>query len=249
MPRVRLIIDPPAAGAWNMAVDEAMLRATPQTGITTLRFYQWAEPTLSLGYFQHHADRARHAASLNVPWLRRASGGGAILHDQELTYSLTVPVQDTRASIISSFFDHFHQSLIQALSRWGIEARLSGDANTGDAGSPPFLCFQRRSSVDVILDSAKICGSAQRRHTGAMLQHGSVLLNRSHFAPELAGINDLIQPAAPLSVEDLQMAWLEELSYLCEFSYDNGGLTPEEVNASRLLATDRFAATSWNQRR
>lgn len=249
MPRVRLIIDPPAAGTWNMAVDEALLRETPQSGLTTLRFYQWAEPTLSLGYFQKHADRALHAASLDAPWLRRASGGGAILHDQELTYSLTVPVRDTRAREISSFFDHFHESLIRALSGWGIQARLNGTASEEGAGPPLFLCFQRRSPVDVILGAAKICGSAQRRHTGAMLQHGSVLMNRSHFAPELAGINDLVQPTDRLSVEALRTAWLEELSRLCQFSYDNGVLTPEEVEASRLLEIDRFGETSWNQRR
>ncbi|MEX0791863.1 MAG: biotin/lipoate A/B protein ligase family protein [Pirellulaceae bacterium] len=249
MPRVRLMIDPPAAGPWNMAVDEALLRATPQTGMTTLRFYQWAEPTLSLGYFQHHADRSRHVPSLDAPWLRRASGGGAILHDHELTYSLTVPVRDTRASNVADYFDHFHQSLIQTLRGWGIQAALNGDASLEGLGSPPFLCFLRRSPVDVILNSAKICGSAQRRHTGAMLQHGSVLLSRSPHAPELAGINDLVQLTDPLSVEDLRTAWLEELSRLCQFSYDKGVLATEEAEASRRLATDRFRANSWNERR
>lgn len=249
MPRVRLIIDPPAAGSWNMAVDEALLREAPRSEIPTLRFYQWAEPTLSLGYFQNHADRNQHSSSLDCRWIRRASGGGAILHDQELTYSLTVPVRDTRASNVSHYFNRFHQSLIQALGEWGIRASLSGAANPMEAKSPPFLCFLRRNPVDVILNSAKICGSAQRRHSGAMLQHGSVLLKRSPFAPELAGINDLVPSADPVSVKALRTAWLKELSRLCHFSYDNGHLGLQEVETSRHLEADRFRATSWNERR
>src|SRR6185295_18138238 len=88
---MRLLIDPPGGGAWNMAVDEALLETAATTGQATLRFYQWQEPTLSLGYFQSVADRQQHAASLDCPVVRRASGGGAILPDRELTYSVALP--------------------------------------------------------------------------------------------------------------------------------------------------------------
>ena len=74
-----------------MAVDEALLETAASLGVPTLRFYQWQEPTMSLGYFQEYADRLRHAASAGCPTVRRASGGGAIMHDRELTYSLAVP--------------------------------------------------------------------------------------------------------------------------------------------------------------
>src|SRR4051794_9804512 len=89
--RSQLIIDPPCDGAWNMALDEALLLSAERDGIGALRFYTWREPTLSLGYFQPHADRAAHAASKNCTLVRRASGGGAILHDRELTYSIALP--------------------------------------------------------------------------------------------------------------------------------------------------------------
>src|SRR5687767_13677741 len=92
MPTLRLLIDPPASGAWNMAVDEALL-ASAAAGVATLRFYTWSQPTLSLGYFQHAHQRDAHAASRSCPLVRRASGGGAILHDRELTYSLAVPLR------------------------------------------------------------------------------------------------------------------------------------------------------------
>ena len=87
----RLIVDPPAPGAWNMAVDEALFEQAAKFGTPTLRFYQWSEPTLSLGYFQNYDDRRSHAASLGTAAVRRTTGGGAILHDQELTYSLVWP--------------------------------------------------------------------------------------------------------------------------------------------------------------
>jgi lipoate-protein ligase A len=105
MSSARLIIDPPASGAWNMAVDEALLRSAAQRGTATLRFYQWSEPTLSLGYFQAADDRQQHFASLACPLVRRASGGGAIVHDRELTYSLAMPLSNTRTAQATRLYE------------------------------------------------------------------------------------------------------------------------------------------------
>src|SRR4051812_36941289 len=87
----RVLFDPPAEGAWNMAVDEALGEAAAETKIATLRFYGWSRPTLSLGYFQKHDERVAHVGSAGCELVRRASGGGAIVHDRELTYSLALP--------------------------------------------------------------------------------------------------------------------------------------------------------------
>ncbi|HEY1784986.1 MAG TPA: lipoate--protein ligase family protein, partial [Pirellulales bacterium] len=84
----RLLVDAPASGAWNMAVDEALVDDAAERGTCWLRFYGWSEPTLSLGYFQGHAERLVHRPSRHCPLVRRASGGGAILHDAEITYCL-----------------------------------------------------------------------------------------------------------------------------------------------------------------
>ncbi len=120
----RLIVDPPAEGAWNMAVDEALLLAAERDGAAWLRFYTWREPTLSLGYFQNHADRQLHAASANCKLVRRASGGGAILHDRELTYSIALPSKHPLARRAELLYDAAHRSLIETLSQWGIDANL-----------------------------------------------------------------------------------------------------------------------------
>ncbi len=111
-----LIVDSPADGVWNMAVDEALLDAATVDGIATLRFYSWREPTLSLGYFQAHAERKLHAASLACPLVRRASGGGAILHDDELTYSIVLPQSHPAAARPDRLYQAFHQTLIDTLS-------------------------------------------------------------------------------------------------------------------------------------
>src|SRR3569833_2236254 len=84
----RLIVDESRGGELNMAIDELLADAARPV----LRFYAWRPATLSLGYFQAYADRHAHAASLGCPVVRRSSGGGAIVHDHEITYSLVVPV-------------------------------------------------------------------------------------------------------------------------------------------------------------
>ena len=87
----RLLRHEPAAGAWNMAVDEVLLDRAQDHAAPCLRVYGWSEPTLSLGYFQTYSDRQQHAASQNCAAVRRLTGGGAILHDDEITYSVLLP--------------------------------------------------------------------------------------------------------------------------------------------------------------
>src|SRR5262245_23045859 len=112
----RLIIDLPQNGPWNMAVDDALLTDAVENGHATLRFYEWREPTLALGYFQHFADREQHAASRNAAVVRRQSGGGAILHDRELTYSLVLPPGHPLTHNAPRLYDAVHKAFINTLS-------------------------------------------------------------------------------------------------------------------------------------
>ncbi|MEX0818404.1 MAG: biotin/lipoate A/B protein ligase family protein, partial [Pirellulaceae bacterium] len=186
----RLIVDEPARGSWNMAVDEALLGWAGTVGGSALRFYQWNEPTLSLGYFQPHQARDQHPPSADLPMVRRATGGGAIIHDRELTYSFVTPIRNRFSSAVQDVVKLFHTTLIETLANYGIEAVLCGDA-ASDSLNEPFLCFQRRSSLDILVASSKVAGSAQRRHQGALLQHGSILLARSPNAEALPGLAEL----------------------------------------------------------
>ncbi|MCH7726328.1 MAG: lipoate--protein ligase family protein, partial [Planctomycetes bacterium] len=196
----RLLIDAPAEGAWNMAVDEALLEAAESRGEWSLRFYRWSEPTLSLGYFQsirELEDRWRSTALV-----RRTSGGGAIMHDAELTYSLTVPPTSPLARQPLRLYRAVHLSVIAALAEYGIDAKLCQSPSEAPHKNQPLLCFQRRSAGDLLVGEAKVCGSAQRRRRGAVLQHGSIVLGTSPFAPQIAGLDEL----AAVRIDPLELA-------------------------------------------
>ena len=208
-----LLIDEPQAGAWNMAVDEFCALCAEKENVPILRLYRWNTPTLSLGYFQYEQDRQRHPASLACPVLRRPSGGRAILHHYEWTYSLSLPAGHPRAENRVSLYRAVHETLVAWLKSLGLNATIiekTAPSCETEERACPFLCFQRRTVGDVVVPLAaefdvschdssaaniKVVGSAQRRYRNAMLQHGSVLLARSPFAPELPGVLELLNDA------------------------------------------------------
>jgi len=244
---IRLIQDEPAAGTWNMAVDEAILRSTAETGTATLRIYGWNEPTLSLGYFQKAADRESHTASLTCPLVRRASGGGAILHHHELTYSFIMATPDSRSAHITDLFQLFHNSLVAVLQKTTSERVALFGSNAPKRPSQPFLCFQRRNEVDVLVNGSKVCGSAQRRHQDAILQHGSVLLRCSPFAPELPGIVELTNSDRVYS--NLSDRWLDTLSSCNQWIYKPSTLTQNELSLAIQIEREKFASDYWTHKR
>ena len=244
----RLIVDPPLPGDWNMAVDEALLESAAE-GIACLRFYQWSEPTLSLGYFQQLADRALHVASRDCPLVRRASGGGAIVHDRELTYSFVTPIEERFATSSTTLYDAFHKTLLEALATFAVVGRLF-EADAGDAEKPrssAFLCFERRTPGDVLCENQKICGSAQRRRRGALLQHGSVLLHTSRHAPELRGIAEIT--GGDLSAAELAMTWAGLLARELGFRLERSALSSPEHALAAQFARDQFQSAVWTNRR
>ncbi len=228
-----------------MAVDEALLRSAA-AGQTTLRFYEWDAPTLSLGYFQSYGDRQQHLASRQCACVRRSSGGGAILHDAELTYSFTAPADGSTAGRWESLYDLFHESLIRALAQWGLQANRSPGVDWQGA-APPFLCFQRRARGDVVIGRHKICGSAQRRHRAALLQHGSVILQRSSYAPEIDGLEQI--SGQPLSSRQLAEAWRGEIGAAAAAGWTIDELSPAERAQAEEIRRERFANSAWQNRR
>ena len=146
-----------------MALDEVLLESAAQRRVATLRFYGWSEPTLSLGYFQSFCDAHAHAPSRGCPVVRRQTGGGAILHDRELTYCLALPVAHPLAAGATPLYLAVHEALTSALARLGIQATLRAASEDPSNRGESFLCFQRRTRGDVLLGTPKVCGSAQRR--------------------------------------------------------------------------------------
>lgn len=230
-----------------MAVDEVLLDRAAQEGVCSLRFYRWREPTLSLGYFQAIADRARHPASLGCPVVRRPSGGGAIVHDRELTYAVAVPAHVGWAKQRDVLYRRVHQALIEVLADWGIRASLQGPTQRKAGEVAPFLCFQRRSPGDVVVGEAKVCGSAQRRLLGAVLQHGSVILGRSAAAPELPGLEQWV--GRPIDADTLADAWRAAVRRALELEFHCSPLSRGEEERVRLLAEQKYASPVWTARR
>jgi lipoate-protein ligase A len=249
----RLILDEPAQGAWNMAVDEALLESAANEEICSLRFYGWSEPTLSLGYFQRYADRQHHHPSRDCLLVRRLSGGGAILHDDELTYSFAAPAKVLTQSNPQLLYGTFHRSLIEVLSTWSIYAQLWDQPSMLPADEEPFLCFQRRSVGDVVVESSssgsiKIAGSAQRRRRGAILQHGSLLFHASIAAPELPGL-DSVMDQKPPNRHELLARWPAKLELALGLSLTAGQHSPRETARARTLAAEKYDSAIWNERK
>jgi lipoyl(octanoyl) transferase len=188
------LIEPePRSGVWNMALDEALLEAALERGVCTVRWYRWDRATVSLGYFQQTDSIAAQPELADCPVVRRLSGGGAILHHHEWTYSCTVPPDHRLAGEPGRLYEVVHQRIIAVLAEQGIGAMLRGAAQPGRDAA--FLCFGRGDPRDVVIRGNKIVGSAQRRRRGAILQHGSVLLRASEFAPQFPGLLDLAERA------------------------------------------------------
>jgi lipoate-protein ligase A len=191
-----VVVDPPLSGIINMEKDDALLaNATPDSPIV-VRLYRWSEPTLSLGHFQEIEGRSEVAGLENASWVRRRTGGGAILHDFELTYSVVIP--DVGDKVLKghseSLYRSVHLTLADELRRLGWDANLSEEctcSTSPNRNSEPFLCFSRRSPVDLLVGPYKIMGSAQRRTSKGLLQHGSLLLRHSPLTPGLAGLLDI----------------------------------------------------------
>ncbi|HLA86238.1 MAG TPA: hypothetical protein VJL29_15730 [Thermoguttaceae bacterium] len=244
-----LLFDPPGDGAWNMAVDESLLDAFAEGDRCCWRFYAWRVPTLSLGYFQSIKDRRLHPASMACPVVRRASGGGAILHDVELTYSFIAAAGSALAKQSSRLYDVVHKTLIITLAQLGVsDASLFGQPRGGTDDRLPFLCFERRSPGDVVYGGqTKIAGSAQRRRHGAVLQHGSVLLGRSAAAPELPGIADLT--GRNVTPGELVEAWLPRLEEHLGLAFSNRALDDDQRRRAERYVEAKYASDAWTVHR
>jgi lipoate-protein ligase A len=193
----------PHRGDWNMRADELLLEAAIERGQCSVRVYRWAEPTLSLGYFQTPNDIPSSLRSAGLPIVRRLSGGGTILHHHELTYACAVPAVHKVARNPQTLYDLAHDVIIQELAARGVQVQRRGTADHARAAE--FLCFARSDAFDLVLaGSHKVVGSAQRRRKGAVLQHGSVVLRRSDLAPQFPGIEDLA--GRLVSADDLGLA-------------------------------------------
>lgn len=198
--------DGPLDGATNMARDEALLRADAPA---SLRVYAWSPPTISLGYFQRHEALASLPVELrSLDVVRRLTGGGAILHDREITYCLVlsdaVPIARKAPA---ELYRLVHECWRAVLADAGVATELApADWPLPSPRSGPFFCFETPGQTDLLLGSAKVLGSAQRRTAGRVLQHGSLILDKrfaAHPGAAIAGAARL-----PSHADEMPAAWV-----------------------------------------
>lgn len=176
----RLVIDGDRRGSLNMAIDEAMLLChAAGKSPPTLRLYGWHPPALSLGYAQRVEEVVDFEACqrLGIDVVRRPTGGRAVLHDDEVTYSVVVSTKLVPGTVEETYLV-FSRVIVEALRRLGVPAGIAPRASRGIApsGRSP-LCFESPASFEIVADGKKLVGSAQVRQHGCILQHGSIVVS------------------------------------------------------------------------
>ncbi len=243
---IRVLQDPALDGPTNMARDEALMtRVGRHESPPTFRLYQWNSPTISLGYFQRFADLRSLEPPVNaLPVVRRLTGGGAILHDLELTYSLTLPI-DYRlaAKNPNRLYELAHEAIIAGLSSLGVHSVRSNETDDSGPARGPIFCFHRRHRFDILVDEAKIVGSAQRRTHEALLQHGSIVLG-NRFAQQRTAV---IPIPFERTAQALRSTLVERLRDVLGESFEPGDWAPDELADAEQLRS-KYAGDPWTKR-
>ncbi len=262
----RVLVHQPRPGVDNMAIDEAVARSVGAgNSPPTLRFYAWAPPCVSLGRYQpFSAVNADLCDAQGIDIVRRPTGGRAILHADELTYSIATAIDDpiVRGRVLDSYL-RLAEGLLAGLRLLGIEARLAPGTNriTPDASA---TCFEVPSAYEILAGGRKLIGSAQARKSGFVLQHGSLPLggDTSRIVDLLALPSD-DDPAAlkkslsahAITVEEAvgrapafdeaAAALLAGFSTALGLAFEPGELNAGEAALAAELATSKYGSATW----
>jgi lipoate-protein ligase A len=242
-PICRLLPFTVADGPHNMAADEVLLESAVAS-VASVRLYGWSAATLSLGYFQ--SEKLRHTDPLlaGLPYVRRPSGGDTLVHHHEVTYALGLPAGPPWQAP-DSWLPRMHQIIVAALHEFGVAAQLYNPVGEQLFSGP--LCFRHFTPGDLLLGCAKVVGSAQRRHRGALMQHGAILLARSPYTPVLPGIQELT--GRTLAVEQVCAAVRREIARQTGWEVVESEWTTAERQRFEELAAKKYTQDSWNRKR
>ena len=268
----RLIYDLPAAGSWNMAVDEAILEAVGRAAQPpTLRLYAWRPACLSLGYGQPVAHVAhQNLAQFGWDLVRRPTGGRAILHTDELTYSLALPIDhELAAGSVLESYHRISQALLLGLQLLGVQPTTAPPDTSPPADTGP-VCFETPSPYEITVAGRKLIGSAQVRRKTAILQHGTLpltgdlgrIVDALTFADEPrreSARQQVRQRAITLQqVLGLELDWSSVAdairaafvrTFAVNFSPTQVSLSDLEHTRARQLQSTLYADSAWTNRR
>ena len=240
-----------------MALDEALLRRAASSGEAVFRIYAWAEPTLSLGRNQPargEYDRGALDRS-GIGVVRRLTGGRAVLHHREITYSVTAPL--SLGATLRDAYRRINEILIAGLRSLGADARIAGAE--GRAPLPSIApCFEEPTEGELVLGGRKLVGSAQYRDEDALLQHGSILIDDDQTSVASLLVSPAPPPPAPATLRDalgrapapaeVNAAFLDAVRAREDVRVEE--LTvDEELAAAMRDACARYADPEWTWRR
>ena len=265
----RLINSGFQSGAMNMALDEALLHSVARgDSLPVLRFYRWRPATVTLGYAQSvitdlDLDVCRQAG-LDV--VRRSTGGRAVLHDHEVTYSVIAPLNTNLfGQSVLNCYRVISEILQMTLVQLGLPAQLvPGKPRGGIQNAMKAICFSAPSQYELVIDGRKVAGSAQKRHGQAFLQHGSIpiemdleLLSKAlktdindSFAGSLKTVGWLNQWSdKPLDIPDVETLLAETFAKHLQIDWVLSEPTSAELLESKRMSADKFGHPGWNLKR
>ena len=264
----RVIVDPPKTAAENMALDEALLdsHASGESG-PVLRLYRWDPGAISIGYFQSFGREVDEGGCRRrgFDWVRRITGGRAVLHHRELTYGVIVSEELLPGSVMETY-RVISEGLVAGFRRMGMPAELSEapPPNRRSLATLSAACFDSATPSEVVLDGKKMVGSAQGRARGVILQHGSIPLelNREDVVDclnlgERRGAILRILEAKAGSVEEAlgRSVPFEELARNLRAGFEESlgmefvedGYRTEEIENARRLVEEKYSTEEWNR--
>lgn len=238
----------------NMAIDEALLTSP----IPVLRFYQWEPAGLSIGYFQHIQQiNTEFCKENNIEIVRRLTGGKAVLHDKELTYSFIIGEKEMPESVIESY-KKISKGILKALQLLNLKPTLNEDVEKEEKSA---VCFNDSSWYEILINKKKLVGSAQKRINGKLLQHGAILLDMdietyANCFNNCSGkiINNLKQRITSINSELDKKVTCSELKNAMKKGFEgelgiefiDSKLTQEEVKLSEELSSKKYSSVKWN---
>jgi len=276
MEQWRFIMSDAMSPDMNMAVDEAILTAHSEGKVPpTVRFYTWNPATLSIGYFQKSEKEidTEEVAKRGIGFVRRPTGGRAVLHDKELTYSVIVSEKHPQMpSSVTEAYKVISLGLLYGFQALGLKAEmvsLASEEEKEKYSSPgSSACFDSPSWYELVVEGKKVAGSAQTRQKGVILQHGSILLDMDvellfsllkfpservkqrmidSFRQKAVTIND-VSPT-PVSLQEAVAAFRKGFASGLGIELVEQGLTDEEWKMAEQLARERYSTHEWNFRR
>ena len=254
MMKFRLIDSGYNTPSMNMAIDEALLNSK----LPVLRFYGWKPAGLSIGYFQSTKNfNLKNLKKHKIDLVRRLTGGNAVLHDKELTYSFIINEKNMPKSIVESYKE-ISKGLLQGLKNLGLKAAMNEEVKKEEKSA---VCFNDPSWYEILVNKKKIIGSAQKRINGKLLQHGAVLIDVDiekycslfnncdeklieKVKQRMTSINDELNKK--INYNDVKEAMKKGFEEALQIKFIEDRLNKEELQFAKRSEKEKYSSKNWN---